>query len=149
MLVGDLNVTVLRLDHCDALAFDYLSDGEYEMCGEELGEQEAGGSMGLRLRQHSFESRPSVVWMRNLCGSGEGRRDMHPKLSSAFTLILYSHLVTSQNTSREGVDEIQSAVDVSAARDFVSRWLLKLTGIACDLQDTFRRYHPLVSPLTI
>jgi hypothetical protein len=202
VLVGDLNATAGRLDHCEAVAFDYLSDGDERdkdrpyRGGDEEGGSVPGGKDRCRLQQHTFESRPAAVWMRSLCGNGQDKdKGPVPRLPSKFTSILDPYVLSLSNrdgsgdgdagggnpysTSScvtgglDGVDDCfdYEICDGSAAasdggdrrgqewpagkcqeasggrEERVARWLLQLTGVKCDLLDTFRLFHPSVSEL--
>ncbi len=77
ILVGDLNVNSLRLDHCEAENHDYIEPfGSSFNCGGGAREDSAGDSTATPDKKRSdhdgnfwrfsFESRPHVVWMKNM-----------------------------------------------------------------------------------
>eukprot|EP00602_Paraphysomonas_sp_CaronLab_P000100 CAMPEP_0185029984 /NCGR_PEP_ID=MMETSP1103-20130426/16685_1 /TAXON_ID=36769 /ORGANISM="Paraphysomonas bandaiensis, Strain Caron Lab Isolate" /LENGTH=506 /DNA_ID=CAMNT_0027564943 /DNA_START=223 /DNA_END=1743 /DNA_ORIENTATION=+ len=52
IVVGDLNVTAARIDHCEGNMFDYTSDSD--------------DGVERKQRVHTFEGRPTVRWMQSL-----------------------------------------------------------------------------------
>lgn len=133
VLVGDLNATSLRMDHCEPDHFDYTSDGD---CDD-------GKDDGGTGQKHSFESRPPVVWMRSLTSDSQPPTHTdHPHTfpripSSLATLLADAPVFQDAPPDEHGGVTQASGLDASSLR--------RLTGVVCGLLDSFRAIHPQVT----